>query len=269
MLQQIIANTLRIGIGLVALVDGDDDRASGRLGVVDRLDCLLHHRIIGCNDEDHDVGDVGTARAHLGKGLVTGRIDEGNEVAGLGLDLVGADMLRDAARFASRHICRPDGVEKAGLAVVDMPHHGDDRRARLQARRVVLGTFEADFDVGFRHPLHLVPELLRDQLGRFAVNGLRRRCHDTELHQLLDHVGGPLCHPVGEFGDRDGIRNDHVTNLLDLRNVVPHAGLLALAAHRRKRTLSTLLVTGKRLRDRHLAGLAPAGSVPARRGGTP
>ena len=150
-----------------------------------------------------------------------------------------------------------------------MPHHSDDRRARLKAHHVVFGSLKADLDIGFRHPLHLVPELLRDQLGGFTINGLRGGCHDAKLHKLLDHVGGPLCHPVGEFGDRDGIRNDNVANLLDLRDIVPHAGLLALAAHRSKRTLPTLLVTGKRLCDRHLAGLAPAGSVPARRSGTP
>ena len=62
----------RCGIGVVAvdLVDGDDDRHLGRLGVVDRLDGLGHHAVVGGDDEHDDVGDLGAAGAHLGERLV-------------------------------------------------------------------------------------------------------------------------------------------------------------------------------------------------------
>ena len=39
-LQQLLADLLRLGVRLVDLVDGDDHRHAGRLGVVDRLDRL-------------------------------------------------------------------------------------------------------------------------------------------------------------------------------------------------------------------------------------
>ena len=48
--------------------------------------------------------------------------------AALGLDVVRADVLRDAARFAAGHVGLADGVEQRGLAVVDVTHDGDDRR---------------------------------------------------------------------------------------------------------------------------------------------
>jgi len=40
-------------------------------------------------------------------------------------------MLGDAAGFARHHIGMAKRVEQRGLAVVDMAHHGDDRRTRL------------------------------------------------------------------------------------------------------------------------------------------
>ena len=36
----------------------------GRLGVGDRLDGLGHHAVVGGDDQDDDVGDVGAAGTH-------------------------------------------------------------------------------------------------------------------------------------------------------------------------------------------------------------
>ena len=46
------------------------------------------------------------------------------------LDLVGADVLRDAAGLAAGDVRLADLVEQARLAVVDVTHDGDDRRPR-------------------------------------------------------------------------------------------------------------------------------------------
>ena len=59
-----------------------------------------------------------------------------------GFHVVGADVLRDAAGFARRHLGAADVVQQRGLAVVDVAHDGDDRRARhairsRRARRLV------------------------------------------------------------------------------------------------------------------------------------
>ena len=77
-LEQFGAHALGLGVRLVDLVDGDDHRHPGRLGVLDRLDRLRHHAVIGGNHQHHDVGDLGAARAHRGEGGVARRIDEGD-----------------------------------------------------------------------------------------------------------------------------------------------------------------------------------------------
>ena len=99
--------------------------------MVDRLDRLRHDAVVGRDDQDDDVGDLGAAGAHRGERGVARRIDEGDlAVLRLG-HLVGADVLRDAAGFAGRDFGLADGVEQRRLAVVDVAHDGHDRRARL------------------------------------------------------------------------------------------------------------------------------------------
>ena len=47
-------------------------------------------------------------------------------------------MLGDAAGLAGHHVGRADGVEQQRLAVVDVAHDGDDRRAGPQVLLVLL-----------------------------------------------------------------------------------------------------------------------------------
>ncbi len=73
----------RVGsaFGPVDLVDGDDYRHLGRLGVIYRLDGLWHDPVVCCDDEHDDVGDESSPGAHRGERLVTGRVDEGDRAA--------------------------------------------------------------------------------------------------------------------------------------------------------------------------------------------
>ena len=80
--QQLLLDPVGVGLGVVHLVDGDDDRRLRRLGVLDRLDGLRHDAVIGGDHQHHDVGDRGAAGAHLGEGGVTRRVDEGDRQAG-------------------------------------------------------------------------------------------------------------------------------------------------------------------------------------------
>src|SRR5207245_3253119 len=47
-----------------------------RFGVTDCFECLRHQAIVGGDNEDDDVGDIGAAGAHRGKGRVAGSVDE-------------------------------------------------------------------------------------------------------------------------------------------------------------------------------------------------
>ena len=139
-----------VGFGLVDLVDGDDDRHLRGAGVVDGLEGLGHHAVIGCDDDHDDVGDLGSASTHAGEGFVTGGIEEDDlaaEGGGVGLgdfDLVGADVLGDAAGFAACDVGGADGVEQRGLTVIDVTHDGDDGRAHDLDHAG--GVFEEAFD---------------------------------------------------------------------------------------------------------------------------
>ena len=76
---------LRIDVGvgarLVDLVDRDDDRHLGLLGVVDGLDGLRHRAVVGGDDQDDDVRHLGAAGAHGGERLVAGRVQEDDVAA--------------------------------------------------------------------------------------------------------------------------------------------------------------------------------------------
>ena len=80
-LQQLGAHAVRIGLRLVDLVDRDDDRHAGRLGVIDGFDRLRHDAVVGRDDEHDDVRHLGAAGAHGGERFVARRIDERHLVA--------------------------------------------------------------------------------------------------------------------------------------------------------------------------------------------
>src|SRR5439155_182613 len=141
-----------VGAGEVHLVDGDDERHGGGAGVADGLLGLRHDAVVGGDDDNGDVGDVGAAGAHLGEGLVAGRVEKGDGPAAV-LDAPGADHLRDAARLGGRHVALADLVQERGLAVVHVAHDGDVARGlSLQGIRAGL--------VGLLWPLEGVRDLL-------------------------------------------------------------------------------------------------------------
>ncbi len=129
-LGELLLDPIGVRARQIDLVDGDDHRHVRRLDVRDRLAGGRHHAVVGGDDQHRDVGRLRPAGTHGGEGLVTRSIEEG-DLAALGIDLVGADVLGDAAGLALGHVGGADRVEQLGLAVVDVTHDGDDRRPRL------------------------------------------------------------------------------------------------------------------------------------------
>ena len=123
---------LRVGVGLVDLVDGHDDWYARGLGVIDGLQGLRHHSVVGGNHDDNNIRHLGAARAHPSKSLVAGGIEEDDFTAVcrrafLGkLHFISADVLSDSAGFASRDVGLADGVQQRGLAVIDVAHDSDN-----------------------------------------------------------------------------------------------------------------------------------------------
>ncbi len=73
---QLLLDALGHGIGLIDLVDRDDDRHVRRLGVIDSFQRLRHHAVIGCNHQHNDVRHLRSASTHASKRFVTRGIEE-------------------------------------------------------------------------------------------------------------------------------------------------------------------------------------------------
>ena len=219
MLQQFGADAVGISLRFVHLVDRNDHRHAGSFRVVDGFDRLRHDAVVGGDHKHDDVGHLGAAGAHGGERFVAGGVDKGDEIAQRGCpNLIGADVLSDAAGFARDDVGGADRVEQRGFAVVDVAHDGDDGRARLPGvRRPPSRRNEAFFDVGFRHALRRMAEFGDDQLGGIGVDDVVDLVHHALLHQQLDDVDGALGHAVGQILDGDRLRDDHFTHNLVAR----------------------------------------------------
>ena len=161
---ELLLHAVRQSVRLVDLVHRDDHRNVRRFGVINGLQSLRHHTVIGGHDQHHDVGHLRSTRTHAGERFVTRRVKEHDLAAksrriGIGdRHFVRADVLRNSTGFASSNIGRADGVEQAGLAVVHVAHDGDHRRtynslggtffARTFRRNRVLGQLLLEGDNG-------------------------------------------------------------------------------------------------------------------------
>ena len=81
-IRQFATNPLRLRIGLVTLVDRHYDRHLGSLGVVDGLDCLGFHAVIGRYHQHHHIGNLRAAGTHLGEGFVARCIQKDHAAGG-------------------------------------------------------------------------------------------------------------------------------------------------------------------------------------------
>ncbi len=207
------AHPLRVGAFLVDLVDRDHDRHAGRLGVVERLGGLRLHPVVGGDHEHDQVGGLRAAGAHRGERLVARGVDERDLAllaVHLGGDLVGPDVLGDAARLPGHHVGVPDGIQQLGLAVVDVTHHGDHRRTRRQVGIVALVLAEVDVErlqqllvllLGGNH-LHVVVELGAEKLQRLVVDRLGGGHQLAQVEEHLHQRGRVGVDLVGEVAQR-------------------------------------------------------------------
>ena len=146
-------------------------------------------------------------RARIARERLVARRVEEHDGAVRRLHLVGADVLRDAARFAAGDVRLADLVEEARLAVVDVTHDGDDRRTDELVlvdddRRAFRGDgdrllpfFAARFGerllFALRDVLDVPAELAGEDLRGVGVE--RRvdvdvHAHDEELHHQLGRL---------------------------------------------------------------------------------
>ena len=106
--------------------------------MVDGLNGLGHHVVVGCDDDNTQVGDLGSAGTHGGKRFVTGCVKECNASAVAELDIVGSDVLGYTSGLACNHVGVADVVEQRGFTVVNVSHYGDNRRTGGKVVLIIL-----------------------------------------------------------------------------------------------------------------------------------
>ena len=155
------------------------------------FDRLRHDAVVGRNHKDGDIRSLSAAGAHGCKRSVAGRVDEGDLLTVL-LDLIGADMLRDAASLAGNDLGVADGVEQRCLAVVDVAHDGHDRRTRLLVFRRIRKVEQAFLDIGLGNTLHRMTEFTGHQFCRVGVDHVAG-LHDLALfHEIFHDIDGAI-----------------------------------------------------------------------------
>ena len=234
-----------------------------RFRVIDRLARLRHDAVVGRHHEDDDVGDARAARAHHGERFVARRVEE-HDVAIVHPHRVGADVLRDAARFALGDTRGANRVEQRRLAVVDVAHDGHDRRARNEIGRIdVLGLDLQHLLFEGLH-LHVGAEFPRDHRGGLVVERAVDRHHQAAVHQLLEDVlrlDVELRRKIGDghaFCKRDRARDrgrrrlHRCGRLHSWTDVSPRAGTLAARPMMHGRTVRGHAGTRRRSRAHRL-----------------
>ena len=128
------------------------------------------------------------------------------------LDLIGADVLGDAPRFARRDVRLADRVQEARLAVVDVADDRDHGRTGHHLRLVVVGPEDllADrrrlLDLFVRRGELLLghdldAELAGDERCRLEVDGLVDRRHHAHVDERADDIDHGELEHLRELAD--------------------------------------------------------------------
>src|SRR5262249_1320141 len=147
---------------------------------------------------------------------------EERDLAAVDLDLIGADVLRDATSLTGRDARVANRVQERGLAMVHVAHHRDDRWTRLAANVVGVraraaggGLWAGGHAGGGRRGggfLRLVADGRRDLRRRVVVDDLidagKNPLRDERADHLVDRdiqqFRQILDHDLRRNGDRSG-----------------------------------------------------------------
>jgi len=145
-LSQCFLDFLRIGTGFVHLVDGKYDGYIGSRSVVDGLNGLRHHIVIGSYNDDGDISDTGSTGTHGSKRLVTRSIQECYFASTGHFNIIGTNVLGNTSSLTSNNVGLAYVVEQRRFTMVDVTHHGNNRWTGYQFVFAVF--FHVD---GFHH----------------------------------------------------------------------------------------------------------------------
>ena len=182
--------------------------------MVDRLDRLGHHAVIGGDHQDRDIRGVCSTHTHGGKGLMARGIQEGNLLS-VHIHHIGSNVLGNTACLPVGHMGVADRIQQGCLTVIDMTHHTDYRRSRHQALLGIL-----ILPKQFLNHIHLLFRLadavvLQGNLLRlFVVDVVIYRYHDTLHKEFFDDIGSLHLQLVSQIPDRNLLRKRNGENLI-------------------------------------------------------
>src|SRR5690606_25253080 len=208
---QAVLDVVRIGFRLVDLVDGNDQGHASGFRMLDRFLSLRHDAVISCHHQNHDIRGLGTTSTHGGKRSVARGVQEGDHAA-LGLNVVGTDMLGNTAGFARGDLGATNIVEQRGLAVVDVTHHGHNRRTGQRLAFEFQRFGQLLFQRIVADQLDLVAQLFSHQLCSFLIKYLVDGHRSAHLEHELDHFRGFHRHLRSQIGHGDGFANGNITH---------------------------------------------------------
>ncbi len=174
---------------------------------------------------------LGAPGAHRGEGFVTGRVEERDHLAVV-LDLIRADVLRDAAGLSGRDFGLANRVEQTRLAVIDVAHHRDHRRPRLEIGRVVDDLLlDRGLLVGGVHDLDRPLEVIGQDGHCLVGQRLGDRRHLAVAHHRLDDLAGGDAEQLRDVLDAGARRDlDELPFGGDDRCLLATVGLMAAVA---------------------------------------
>ena len=119
---------------------------------------------------------------------------------------ISADMLCDATEFLGHDVRLSNCVEELGLAMVYMPHDGDNWRTLFQLFGFVGGLFY-DGLVVEAYDLDLAAVFCSQDGCSVRVDPLIDGSHHTERHQFTDQIGRLQIHFLCKLGNADILHN--------------------------------------------------------------
>ena len=128
------------------------------------------------------------------------RIEERDDPAVPDLDVVCADVLRDASGLAGNNVGLADIIQQRRLAVVDMSHHRHHRRTRYEVFRRLLRLNRDRLRTVFFFTLRFEIEFAGDDFDLIEIESLIHRHHHAEFFEAEgDDIGCAHFQHVREF----------------------------------------------------------------------
>ena len=193
-LLELLLNAIDIGSRLVSLRDSHHNLNACLTRNSDTFLRLRHDAVIGSDNQNCDIGNLRTAATHCAECRVTRSIKERNFLAS-DFHLIGANLLSDAACFASGNMLLADPVHKRRLAVVNVTEEGNDRCARPQSLgRIIWDQIICVDGLENRLRSGLIASMLNRDSKAILLRNLRS---DIRLNALIDGRENFKSHEIG------------------------------------------------------------------------